>query len=42
VRVVRDKGVKAVTLEKAGVKLKGQAFELKANTSVEVVVKIPL
>jgi len=39
--VVRDKGVKAVTLEKGGVKLKGQSFELKAGASVEVTVKIP-
>jgi cyclic beta-1,2-glucan synthetase len=42
VRVVRDKAVKTVTLEKAGVKLKGSAFELKAGASIEVVVKIPM
>jgi cyclic beta-1,2-glucan synthetase len=41
IKVVRDKAVKTVTLEKGGVKQKGAAFELKNGATIEVVVKIP-
>ncbi|MHA6684796.1 GH36-type glycosyl hydrolase domain-containing protein [Mesorhizobium sp. A556] len=41
IKIVRDKAVKTVTLEKGGVKQKGASFELKDGATIEVVVKIP-
>ncbi len=41
VRVVRDRSVKSVSVEKGGTKLKGSSFELKRGESAEVVIKIP-
>jgi cyclic beta-1,2-glucan synthetase len=42
VRVVRSKGIKGVSLEVDGQKIKGSALELKAKGQSEVIIRVPL